>query len=297
LSYLQQFVALAEAKNQSIAVSLKNTLEEGGERISVLGENILERYQGIVDGDIEVLVQAYATMVMRFNKLQLKYEISGSYPKQGFDQVKEAVYDNMPDMTSYMLGLVCSQFAWSNHFRLWCFFEDKFLNRLSSVQNILEFAPGHGHFGLSTLQKYPNAQLIGIDISPASVKMSTRIATSFDHTNANYRQQNAMALEENYFGKFDAVICGELLEHVPEPDRILASVHKALTPGGVAYVTAAITAAAPDHIYEFTTVSEVTNMVTASGLEIIDQISESTRPLTDQAKGAPTTIAMIVTKG
>lgn len=38
-------------------------------------------------------------------------------------------------------------------------------------------------------------------------------------------------------GTFDAVICGELLEHVPDPLHILQGVYRALKPGGVVLIS------------------------------------------------------------
>lgn len=37
---------------------------------------------------------------------------------------------------------------------------------------------------------------------------------------------------------FDAVICAEVLEHVPEPEKILSEINRVLSPGGRVYITA-----------------------------------------------------------
>lgn len=296
LSNLDLFQAAIVENHPSIAKSLAVALDEGGVRLRTLAEDILEHYKRLVDGDVALIAKYFATMVLQCNKLQYKYELSGKYVTQSYDEVRDTVYDNTEKMTGYMFGLVSSQFAWSNHFQLWCFYEDNFLASLSNVEQVLEIAPGHGYFGLNLLRRFPEANLIGIDISQVSLDMSRRIAEEFDEKSAQYRYQDAMQLTDEYVNAYDAVICGELLEHVSEPERILTSVTNALRPQGKAYVTAAITAAAPDHIYEFESPEQVITMAKNAGLTIVDEICEGTKPFTDRAKGAPRTLSMILTK-
>ncbi len=296
MNNLEQFVADIEQNYPTVAKSLMATVEEGGERLEILAEDILKHYTRMAGGDITVLTKSFATMVLHFIKLQYKYEMTGKYVVQYYDDVRETVYDDSDGMTNYMLGLVCTQFAWPHHFKLWCFFEDHFLTKLSDVKRVLELAPGHGYFGLSLLRRFPEAHLTGVDISPASIVMSQSIAAEFGEHVVDYRLQDAMCLTDDYQNGYDVVICGELLEHVPNPERILANVYKALRPGGLAYVTAAITAAANDHIYEFENAEQVITMTTCEGLILVDQVCEGTRPLTASAKGEPRTLSMILTK-
>jgi len=296
LNNLEQFVAAIDRSHQPLSKSIAASIEEGGERLKVLAEDILEHYKRLANDDMAVLAKSFATMVLQYNRLQYKYEVTGKYVSQNYDDVREAVYDNTDEMTDMMFGLVCSQFGWPNHFRLWCFFEDNFLAKLSNIKQVLEIAPGHGYFGLNLLRRFPEARLTGIDISSTSVDMSRRIAVEFKESAAEYHLQDARHLTDEYQHAVDAIICGELLEHVPHPEEIFSSVGKALRPGGLAYVTAAITAAAPDHIYEFETPEQVIAMAEGEGFSIVDQICEGTKPLTSKAKGPPRTLSMILTK-
>jgi 2-polyprenyl-3-methyl-5-hydroxy-6-metoxy-1,4-benzoquinol methylase len=203
------------------------------------------------------------------------------------------VYRNKERMTDYMLGLVCTQFAWPNHFDLFCFFEDKFV-RGTAPNRILEIAPGHGLFGLTLLEQHSAATLLGIDISPASVILSQEIARLFGVTRATYLERDALELPPDFVGAFDTVICGELMEHLPEPVLLCRNIARALGTNGVGYLTAAITAAAPDHIYEFKSEDEVLSMFESGGLSVESYICVGTRALTDRAKGVPRTLAAVV---
>ena len=293
---LKQFVTAIENNHAPLTKSLKVTLSEGGDRLAQLAEDILCHYKMLAENDIVFLAKCFAIMVLDLSKLQYQYEMTGKYTAQSFDNVRTSVYNDTEGMKSYMYGLVCSQFAWINHFRLLCFYEDHFLARLKSAETTLEFAPGHGYLGISLLKKFPDGQLTGIDISPVSIEISRQIAKHFGQRHARYVHQDAMNLSDDYADAFNVVICGELLEHVPAPQAILENIHKALRPDGLGYLTAAITAAAPDHIYEFETTSAVIKMVEDAGLTVVDQLCEGTQPMTDGAKGAPRTLAMVIKK-
>jgi len=291
---LIDFSRAIREKYPAVAKSLALSLEQGGDRVEALAERILGHYRQITDGAIEPLAEAFATLVLQCNRLQVLYESTGSYRARDYDSVRANVYDNEAVMTSYMLGLVCSQFAWPNHFALWCFFEDRFAGNLGDGLRILEIAPGHGWLGLSFLANRPNSSLVGIDISASSIAMSQGIASAFGQDRATYRREDALGLPAEYLKAYDAVICGELMEHLPDPSRLLRTIRDVLKPGGRAYVTAAITAAAPDHIYEFTTPDEVLDMARSQGLDVREFICEETRAMTSKAKGPPRTLAMIL---
>ncbi len=278
----------------ALARSFDEATSRGGDRLRRLADLVIRRYGEFCLDDPVRLVRSLANLVMEVNKLQLKYEISGHYQNSDYERALTEVYCNEQRMTDYMLALACTQFAWPNHFNLFCFFEDEFLQRIKPRQ-VLEVAPGHGLFGLTLLERHSSAMLTGVDISPASIQLSRRVAQCFGLTHASYIQGNALQLSEN-FGTFDTVICGELMEHLPDPLLLCRSVARALTDEGVAYVTAAITAAAPDHIYEFESEEEVLSLFKAGGLNVELYRCFGTRALTERAKGVPRTLAAILRK-
>ncbi len=295
LTPIDRFQALVRDRFPMISGSLEENLHQGGERVRDLANTLLPFYARVMSWDLERMAGAFARMTLEVNRLQLRYEMSGRYAVDDYETARRTVYDQRTAMENYMIGLVCSQFAWSNHFSQWCFFEDRFLTR-RPLQRILEMAPGHGWFGLSALKHHAGATLLGIDISATSVEMSRRVCQAAATPGAEYRLMDAMNPAEEMREAFDAVLCGELLEHVPEPERILAAIARTLKADGIAYVTVAITAAAPDHIYEFEDLAQVTTMVTAAGLAIVEQHLSATWTLTPRAKGPPRTLAMILQK-
>ncbi len=75
------------------------------------------------------------------------------------------------------------------------------------------------------------AQVTAIDLAPDLIKVAKlhRLESGVD---VDYRLQSAEALAPEMPGRFDAVTCMEMLEHVPDPGAILAACATLLKPGG-----------------------------------------------------------------
>ena len=105
------------------------------------------------------------------------------------------------------------------------------------------------------------------DISPHSVEYTKQI---LDLSKVNLSALNAQVF--NLFDmsektKYDFIICGELLEHIENPQEALKVLHGLLKPQGRIFLTTAVYAAAIDHIYLFETVGEVREMIYRTGFK------------------------------
>jgi 2-polyprenyl-6-hydroxyphenyl methylase/3-demethylubiquinone-9 3-methyltransferase len=78
------------------------------------------------------------------------------------------------------------------------------------------------------------AQVTGLDLSEASIEVAKRHAQS-QGLQIDYRYESVHDLAEKQAGTFDAVVCMEMLEHVPEPAKVVAACAQALKPGGHAF--------------------------------------------------------------
>lgn len=78
------------------------------------------------------------------------------------------------------------------------------------------------------------ARVTGIDLSELSLKVARQHAER-GGLDIDYRHQDVESLAADEAGRFDAVTCMEMLEHVPHPDRIIAACATLLKPGGVAF--------------------------------------------------------------
>jgi 2-polyprenyl-6-hydroxyphenyl methylase/3-demethylubiquinone-9 3-methyltransferase len=76
------------------------------------------------------------------------------------------------------------------------------------------------------------AEVIGIDMAPAPLAVARLHAAGEGLNNVSYRQIDAENLATEAAGHFDLVTCLEVLEHVPDPQRLVSSLATLVRPGG-----------------------------------------------------------------
>lgn len=96
----------------------------------------------------------------------------------------------------------------------------------SAGLSILEVGCGAGHI----LRLFPYARLTGVDISSEALAAAERNLGGYD---ATLIHGDVTGID----GSYDRVICSEVLEHVEDPNAMLATIARALAPGGLAVIT------------------------------------------------------------
>ena len=76
-------------------------------------------------------------------------------------------------------------------------------------------------------------------------------------------------VDPGFVNAFDALILCEVLEHLPDPARALASVRTYLTDRGHAFLTMAVNIAQEDHIFLYADIETCRRQIREAGLEIV----------------------------
>jgi len=149
------------------------------------------------------------------------------------------------------------------------------------------------------------ATVTGIDMAEQPLAVA-RLHSIESGVKVDYERISAEGFADRHAGQFDVVTCLEMLEHVPSPARIIASVHALLRPGGHAFFSTinrnpksflmAIVGAeyvlkllpAGTHEYQkFIRPSELDDWARATGLALQDSIGMHYNPISREYSLGP----------
>ena len=172
------------------------------------------------DLTLEYLAECYLTILGDTLEEQLYFRDHGSYRHSTFDEVAESVYHDRDYMDRYMYGLAITNFLWPNHVAMARFLRESLPRDRGG--RYLEIGPGHGFLLLSAIEVGGFDEVLAVDLSAASVEQTRTIVDHF-HPDAPARVEQRDFLEAADLepGSFDAIVMGEVLEHVEKPDVFL----------------------------------------------------------------------------
>ncbi len=101
------------------------------------------------------------------------------------------------------------------------------LLKLNENDSLLDLGCGNGNFLMSLTDKCSN--LYGVDISEIAFK-------DCNHTTINFKQGNIEELDYQN-DSFTKVTCIEVLEHVINPEKVIAEIYRILKPMGLAIIS------------------------------------------------------------
>ncbi len=209
-------------------------------------------------------VQGYRWMCQAINEEELHFRRHGCYRLSSFADANEQVYQNPAVMVPYLKGILLSQVLWANHAHSFEFYSTDFLQGHRGGYQHLEIGPGHGLL-LSTAARDPACgKAIGWDLSPTSLEQTASACTKL-----GVSQQVELTLPEtSASSQFDSLVLSEVLEHLEQPLKMLASLYQLTATGGRAFINVPINSPAPDHIYLFRDPLEVCSLIEQAGYQI-----------------------------
>lgn len=218
--------------------------------------------------DVPYLAESYLTIVQDTLREQIYFDKNGQYRHNSFADVASDVYFNDEYMAKYMYGLAITSYLWPNHLEIQRFFQ----RTLPTDQEgtYLEIGPGHGAFIMYALQNGAYDQLQGIDISETSITQTRNILDHFKPDGGSPYTLDLMDFLEADLkpASYQAVVMGEVLEHVEQPDIFLKRIAEIAADDAYIFITTCVNAPAVDHIYLYNTTDEVSDMINACGLRI-----------------------------
>jgi len=98
------------------------------------------------------------------------------------------------------------------------------------VQQVLDAGCGWGQMSHYLASRYPHLQVKGIDLEESELARAAALACRQKLDNLTFDAQDLMTLD--LVEQVDLILCGSVLEHVPDDRDVLHRFRRALRPGG-----------------------------------------------------------------
>jgi 2-polyprenyl-3-methyl-5-hydroxy-6-metoxy-1,4-benzoquinol methylase len=226
------------------------------------------------DLSVDYLAQCYNTITLDTQIEQVYFRRHGKYRCSSFKEAAERVYFDSGYMKKYMYGLALTAFLWPNHATMHEFFVSSFPKGLRG--NYLEIGPGHGYYFRKAADLGDFGLMLGVDISPTSVALSSDIMRHYNvqaTAKAEFRQVDFLEFSPDDAAPFSCIVMGEVLEHVEDPGRFLNKIAQLSSSDSHIYITTCLNAPAIDHIFLFEHSEDVEQLARAAGLQIKERFA------------------------
>lgn len=108
----------------------------------------------------------------------------------------------------------------------------------SKTENILEVGCGVGAQTEILLRRFPDLNITGIDFNPKQLEAAAQYLPTLPYTKDRYEIMEMDAMNMGFdSNKFDGAFLCWVLEHVPDPSRVLSEVRRVLKPGSRVFIT------------------------------------------------------------
>jgi len=253
------------------AKKVKKALDGFDDRYYQLANAFLEKYRSFLEREgktMDYAIDCYLSMIADMNIETVEFARTGKYSSSTFSEVNERVYANPGIMEYYMHGLLMSQFLWKHHYQIFDYYTKALPAYAGSVSSYLEIGAGHGLYlaqALDILGK--DTEFTVVDISQSSIDLAKKFT---DDERVAFHVKDIFDFPDDV--RYDFICMGEVLEHVEEPVKLLAKLHKMLADDGTLFITTPTNAPAIDHIYLFNNIEEIQDMLRKADFEIVSDV-------------------------
>jgi glycosyltransferase involved in cell wall biosynthesis len=99
------------------------------------------------------------------------------------------------------------------------------LDSLPDGSTVIDYGCAHGHFTNNFGKEFPNLNFVGIDVSPKAIQVAWAKAREWELDNVEFCQDDWLGRTCQPM-QCDAVVLGEILEHVPDPVVFMEEVRR-----------------------------------------------------------------------
>ena len=220
----------------------------------------------------DYLGEAYLTIVEDTLREQMYFNKHKKYRHASYADVANDVYHNDVYMDKYMYGLAMTTFLWPNHLSMHRFFQESLPK--GKKGKYIEIGPGHGFNLMRAMQLCAFDAYRGVDISQASINQTRKIIDYYCASGAAKMTLDVMDFLEAPLptGGYDAVVMGEVLEHVENPVAFLKRIHQIAADDAYIFVTTCTNAPAIDHIFLYKSPAEVEDQFREANLSVVKSL-------------------------
>ncbi len=269
------FETLMQEEARIFAKSFLKMKEEFGEEWERQFDNHLSRLFGNSMEAMRNALRGYRAFAIDAMRLQNDFNRDKQYKSKSYEQALTDVYLNKSYMHDlYLSGIFLSNFLWPHHFRQLLFYHQHFIPAAKKlgVKEFYDVGTGTGFYSVQLMNRISGVRGFGIDISPYSREFTREHIEKWGF-GSEYTSMDVNILEEHLPAK-DCIQSVEVLEHLSDPLSYLHQLRSLLKPGGVGFITAALTAPNADHIYLYWHADEVIVQLENAGFEILNSVQE-----------------------
>jgi len=107
-------------------------------------------------------------------------------------------------------------------------------------KSLLDYGCAHGHFVMNLMKRYPDIRYFGVDINRSNIEAAKKWAMDDGATQEvadNLFLESSIEEGFELASKVDLLLASEILEHVPDPVKLMTDLKKYLNPDGYVIIT------------------------------------------------------------
>jgi 2-polyprenyl-3-methyl-5-hydroxy-6-metoxy-1,4-benzoquinol methylase len=295
--FVNEFLNQFESRAKLFYPKINQNFESNEMLFGELGEQMLLWAYNFLGDDLwPKTIDGYKAFVADVNRSQMKYEKTEAYMNASYEEVFKNVYDNAEFMERYHWGVYITTFAWEHHLELHKYFNENFLDLLPDKElQAIDLGTGSGIWSMFIADRNRKWKTTGIDISEKSVALTQKFIEC-NHFSENITIQSGDALSYKTDELNDFGVSCFLIEHLENPINLLKNLYQNLKPGAYAFVTAALTAAEIDHIFEIKKESDLIVMAEDAGFRVMSSYSAAPKNYPEKLKFLPRSMGMVLQK-